>query len=359
MHYYPILKAKQGEIQALKELKTTTKASTFPILQIPPPNMSRPERGEEAVIIPHDSKSITTCIRRIKSLSGIHCFLDPTPARLSKALIHNAVRAMAALPNPPAPVIELQGSDSYLAAYRADIGEPETYCLRLPNEASIDANIVSTIQRALRHYGLSVENGFLLLDVADVSTTAANIIVYGHDAIKMFQRTARLPFIEQVLASGAFPITFPQTAPSWVPLPYPRRDMELWRMVNAQIGVSYGDYAVSNPNNEPMPSYSGSPKARYTARTDFVVVKGVKVDARPFTMSEQYHRISKIVKATTVYSGPGFSWGDGRIDGCCDPTSTSNGNLTTWVAINTNHHIEFVTAQLRPARSLSASSSGS
>lgn len=360
MHYFPILKAKQGEIQALKELKSITKSAIRPVLLVPPPNMSRPEtRGEVPVVVPHTSKSIRTCINRLKSIADIEYFVDPSVAQLSDSLITEVVDGLTKLPRIPLPVLALEGSDRYLDSYRVLIGEPEGYCLRLSADQSANPSIVSDIQRALRHYKLAAPNGVLLLDMGDVSVAAANTAIYARNAVSMFRLTSRLFFQEQVLASGAFPASFPPPAPSWTILSYPRRDMDMWRVVHAQISVSYGDFGISNPNNEPMPSYSGSPKARYTHDTEFKVIKGEAVGAHPLTMVAQYHRISNLLTASSLYSGPTFSWGDAHINNCCNPASTSNGSLTTWVAVNTNHHIEFVVRQLvLPATTAGASPSG-
>ncbi len=346
MHYYPILKAKQGEIQALRELKQTTKPCVRPILQVPPPTMSRPQRGEPSVLVPNTSTSVRTCINRLKNISDLECFVDPTPGQLSDELLVEVVELMGKLPSKPWPLLELEGSDRYLDLYRFLIGEPEGYCLRLTGDESVNATVANSIQRALRHYKLAIPQGVLLLDMGDVSLPVVNTNIYASNAIKMFGLTSKLPFQEQVLASGAFPASFPATAPSWAVLPYSRRDAELWQKVRSRAAVSYGDFGISNPSTAPMPSYSGSPKARYTHDTEFKVIKGEAVGPHPLTMLAQYHRISKILTASGLYSGPSFSWGDAHITDCCDPASLSNGNLTTWVAVNTNHHIEFVVNQL-------------
>jgi hypothetical protein len=308
--------------------------------------MSRPQRGEPSVLMPNTSTSVRTCINRLKTISDLEFFVDPTPGQLPDALLIEVVEAMSKLPSKPWPLLELEGSDRYLDLYRFLIGEPEGYCLRLTGDESVNPTVVSSIQRALRHYKLSAQQGVLLLDMGDVSLPAVNTTIYASNAIKMFALTSKIPFQEQVLGSGAFPASFPPPAPSWVVLPYPRRDAEMWQRVRAQAAISYGDFGISNPSTAPMPSYSGSPKARYTHDAEFKVIKGEAVGAHPLTMLAQYHRISKLLIASGLYSGPSFSWGDAHITDCCDPAATSNGNLTTWVAVNTNHHIEFVVNQL-------------
>lgn len=260
MKYYPILKAKQGEIQALSQLTLATKRRIWPLLQVPPPSIGR----RSNVVEPHTSQSLRLLAGRIKSLQAISCFLDPVPGQLTPSLLADLLDSFASEPTPPAPVLDLVGSDAYLQDYRLRIGEPEVFCLRLPSDAVTDAGIVRSIQRSLSTYKLAHEKGVLLLDMGDVSDPATNIHIYAAAAANMFRHTARLPFIEQVLAAGAFPKAFAPGTPSWAAVDYPRRELQLWNEVYMHGPVSYGDYATANPNNDPMPSFPGAPKVRYT-----------------------------------------------------------------------------------------------
>lgn len=338
MHYFPILKAKQGEIQALSQLHLPTKRRVWPLLQVPPPSIGRRSKAVE----PHTAQSIKLLAGRIKSLQAIRSFLDPVPGQLTPSLLADLLDAFASEPTPPSPVLDLVGSDAYLQDYRLRIGEPEFFCLRLPSDAVTDAGIARSIQRSLTTYRLAPEKGVLLLDMGDVSDPATNIHIYAAAAANMFRHTARLPFIEQVLAAGAFPKAFAPGTPSWAAVDYPRRELQLWNDVYAHGPVSYGDYATSNPNNDPMPGFPGAPKVRYTQGARFVMIKGVETGPPPTTMSEQYHRVSTILSAHAAYGGASMSWGDQHIANCCNPASSTNGSRTTWVGVNTNHHIEYV-----------------
>ena len=59
---------------------------------------------------------------------------------------------------------------------------------------------------------------------------------------------------------------------------------------------------------------------------------------------EQYYALAEMVISSPHYLGAGFSWGDKRILDCSN--ELFKGNSTNWVGIDTNHHIEYVLAEL-------------
>lgn len=49
-----------------------------------------------------------------------------------------------------------------------------------------------------------------------------------------------------------------------------------------------------------------------------------------------------ILVSSPYYFGKDYSWGDNEINEKASGESTKSGNLTTWRAIGTNHHITFI-----------------
>jgi hypothetical protein len=107
---------------------------------------------------------------------------------------------------------------------------------------------------------------------------------------------------------------------------------------------AFGDYAISHPASlfVDMRLLKPSAKIRYTADDGWYIIKGENVRDYGF---EQYHDLSEKVVGSRYYCGPAYSWGDGYLKKCADGTGKT-GNLTTWVQVDTNHHIEKVTRDI-------------
>ena len=102
---------------------------------------------------------------------------------------------------------------------------------------------------------------------------------------------------------------------------------------------TFGDYAISNPNGIDLDWRVVKPKVkiRYAIDDSWYIAKGKNY--RDFGYG-QYHELSKKILNSDYYYGQTFSWGDKYIQQCANGGKT--GNLTMWVTVDTNHHIEKV-----------------
>jgi len=130
-----------------------------------------------------------------------------------------------------------------------------------------------------------------------------------------------------------------------------RREWQLWREVREAMSARmpcFGDYGVQGPRDPDLKSGLGMrANIRYTGFDDTLVARG----SGPAFQGgpEQYQELCAWLAAEAVFSGAGFSWGDGIIDRCAHgaPARASQG---VWRGVGTSHHLALVTRQLKEER---------
>lgn len=121
----------------------------------------------------------------------------------------------------------------------------------------------------------------------------------------------------------------------------PRKEYKLWKDVSSILGervaIRFGDYGVLHPDFTDRESFANvNAKIRYTIEDSWMIARA---------KSGQYFELAEKVRMSPHYCGPSFSYGDGRINLCADHQS-GPGNLRTWVGVDMNHHLHFVTLQV-------------
>ena len=135
--------------------------------------------------------------------------------------------------------------------------------------------------------------------------------------------------------------------------------MLLWQMLRTQyphINWLFGDYGVRSPNTgEDVISPHTNGKIRHTIDKHFFIVRGhsVQIGAK----GGQMYDLAKKLVESPHYLNPEFSWGDSQIFQCSLGQGTP-GNSTTWIAIDTSHHIAYSVAEVMEfEKSVTAASS--
>ena len=77
------------------------------------------------------------------------------------------------------------------------------------------------------------------------------------------------------------------------------------------------------------------PRIRYTTASDHIFYRAKR---------GQYPQICEQLVSSNDFAGEGFSAGDLRISQCAKGAASSGG-ASGWVATDTNHHLEFASAQ--------------
>ena len=347
MLYFPLLRTKKGELDALSTLAASSTAHVQPILQIPPPDLD--SNDQPVAPSPTYVGKIIGALRHLLVPGHpLQCYLDPAPAGLDLALLDALLGALASQGGTPYPVFYLAGSDDYARLYRHYIGTPAAAIIRV-KEPDLTPTLPTAVQAAMTRYGLTPDQVLVLLDAGDISAPSAPVTLFATAMVAAVFQLQRLGVAGIIVASAALPASVAALT-RWVPAQHLRRELDLFRSVKAATGydLQFSDYATGNVIEAPSPSRPGSPKVRYTLPAGYEVLKGQKLGRSPFSMSEQFERISRHIVAHPQFAGAHFSWGDAHIYQASQPTlpSTRRGNATTWIAVNTSHHLELVVSML-------------
>lgn len=345
MLYFPFLRVKKGEINALCTLKPTSRYAIRPILQIAPPDLD--DRGN---IVKPSAEFITKIANTLQSVlnpsSNLACFLDPMPSGISADLLKSLLFSITTSGGRFYPVYYLTGSDEYARLYATLLGRDTPYVFRIPI-SELTGKVLQKIKTAITTYQIKPNNAFILLDAGDISAPTTPIGLYEGALQGYIHQISSLRPAGIILSSTSLPNTISE-AGRWIYVQFPRKEPDFFYNVKDGIeeNIHFGDYATGSVSLEPSPSRIGAPKARYTLPQYYEVIKGQKVGPSPHTMSEQFHRISMALVKHADFPGKDFSWGDEFIDSASKPGAQPRGNATTWVAVNTSHHLELIVSML-------------
>ena len=224
-------------------------------------------------------------------------------------------------------------------------------CLRISTE-DLDDQIVP-LDRAVEDYmeevGVSPEQVDLIIDFAAVDDdhTAAMATRLARFVVPTLDRHAWRSF---TLAAGAFPVNLGEVSAYQVAR-IPRRDRELWLQLSQmrlRRPLDYSDYAVTHPLLQTGVAFAAPPQIRYTSRDSWLVAKGRRTDRRSH---RQFFDLCGRVRTdfATEIAPASRSWGDAQFHVAADKAGTEEeqpGNASTWRAIATSHHIAHVLLNL-------------
>lgn len=341
--YTPMLRAKLGELQALRNLKPKTREVIVPLLHLMAPDQKR-----DGTQPPTTDDYIKKVIKNIKNNWGIlhPFFLDMKPARVSAEQEKLGFESASKLNLQALPVVWLRNPGMTLSSYKHAYGHTDLICLRMDSEHVTDPTSTVQAEAFLSSNEINPTDVVLMIDIGDVSSVPATLWSMAADS---FLKNWNLSdsFRRIILTSGAFP--HPNQIQGKGVHEFERKDWSIWSDIirrNPALSIMYGDYAISYADLEPGVSFTGAPNIRYTTEETYVIHKGTKVSDPPLHMEGQYRSLSRDVYNQDYYRGVAFSWGDQYIYRCLDPLTKSTGNATTWRTVGTTQHIEHVVANL-------------
>lgn len=341
--YIPLLRAKKGEFDALSHLSESASQLTLPLMDIPLPKvgvniLSYLNKNATALGNAWEKREIFLDIQHwpdnAQTEEGEHVLLAAW-----KKLEENGVIAH--------PVISFDRWDSpeYAQAIKniLDISDRKI-CLRLDKDAILDISLMDEVIDSINdQLNLQPNSTFALLDLEDMAQMAiVDIAKQAVDAVNFLKSRG---ITNVILAGSSMPnsVAFiPESSSKLVT----RKEFILWKILFSEVkgvNLGFGDYGIRNPRSPESvmnPNING--KIRYTIQNQYFIVRGHSLSKPPGY--NQYYTLAQMVVSSPYYSGAGFSWGDERILDCSNEAFT--GNLTSWVAIDTNHHIEYVAAEI-------------
>lgn len=351
-HYVPCLRWKQGEYQAILRLSSTSKSNLTPLIEIPETRWDFEKQRTARTIDDH----LAPFPERIRSKwDGRPCFVDlahvhPSSRMASGAhpmsFVFDHLRKMKC---PYTPVTGLARDQTYQREIAADLVQNECgLCLRVSVEQAAKTSVKTGIDSLLLEFEIAPENCDFILDLG----APPNFLPLDGFCRVVHAVVKRLPYLDKWRTFTLLGTSYPESIASihvGEEL-VPRYEWQLYRSLIVSLHTeglrlpAFGDYVIAHPKvmNLDMRRVKPASKIRYTVDDAWYVVKGRNVREDRFGKFEQYRELSKRIVNSHHYCGSIFSWGDDYIFKCAQGIGKT-GNLTTWVQVDTNHHVEKVT----------------
>ncbi len=357
-HYVPILKAKAGELRALREAAGAVRTGMTPVLEI----QDIPPKWIEGEEDPVPSKSIDAHVKSVSDnivknwgterrvfIDGVGVEQDenledgrePIAAMLDM-LRDGGVKAI--------PVAGIDRLAEYNTAVRDAAAEDgRGVCLRL-TEDDLEADDLDGQIKALRKF-LKVSTGKidLLVDFGGQVPPKSTLVPLLN----------ALPELDEwrslTLSACAFPPDMSNVG-QFSTEELSREEWLNWTHARSRIDKlkrmpTYSDYGINYPSVGEMDprQMRMSANIRYTWATAFVVAKGealprTKDKTKKQPAKQQYPALAKAIMKHPAWCGPLFSWGDAFIAKCANGDCVGNG--TDWRAVGTSHHLAYVVQQI-------------
>jgi hypothetical protein len=324
--YFPVLRWKQGEREALRNLSQPVLDKIVPIIEFP------------QNCVPNDRKITTFPQSALSDLGTDKSFyldisyIDECGISSARLLDDIFTRGLQCIP-----VHNLQnGRGSLATIIQLFTGRKcRSFAIRVSDNVS-DAEIDYTLA-TLQQYGIAHEELDLILDMRDLCNGAVQAKLR---MMRMLTQRLGTAYHRSIVLAGSFTKDAIQSnSQGWVN----RYDWALWKETRQSSDLAhvwFGDYTTVICEFRDS-EYRGAPSIKYTTDDHWFVMKG--------NLRERQHP-QRIAQSSTVVSAPfyrrqPFSFGDLRIGQCATgvwgPGSTSN-----WVAIDVSQHIAFAVSQV-------------
>ena len=343
IRYVPILKGKAGEMDALRDCGLATRRTMFPLVEAVPPD---------------DTSDLTAAEKALSTLTTRLAPRFSDPIQFDVGLFDLTV-PVDGTRSAVGVLMDLARSESIVAQPVVRIGDPPIAIADVAEACKLDrrgitirllgdeldeepADLDDAFDDLLASVGVSRSEADLLIDLGAVE---GDVAVRG-GARMVISLMRDLPSIHDwrtvTVASGAFPVDLSQFSANVIG-ERPRYDAQLFDAVTRKTTPrqpDYGDYAIAHPLLTTGAPFSPPPQLRYTVSDRWLVLKGRRND--PLGNS-QFQRICTIIAAHPEFAGAPCGLADARI-AAGSPDGVGNG--TTWRAVGTNHHLDYVVRRL-------------
>ncbi|MFF5175683.1 beta family protein [Micromonospora sp. NPDC000089] len=331
--YYPILKGRRAELQAISHVPDELAPHILPIFDVPPS-----DRGSIKDAYVFSQYAQETIPRDMVIAVDVRHLPEPTTG--NRRPLQDIAGDLHQWGIPALPVAHLHDTPAQLADVR-DAAAPHGGVVRLTgDDAQLDAaEIAARLSHVLCATDMRPEDCILILDLAEVRSdqdlTSAEPLARKHLAW-----ARRHPWKTVVVAAGAMPPNVSHV-PAHIATPLRRRDFNLWQRLQDH-GIPFADYGVTHPRMS-SGSRGPAPNIRYTDREAWWTYRATR-DGNGNT--GVYDICQAIVSANHwPTAGRHFSWGDEQIV-LRAAGHAGAGTATHWIAWGTSHHLAYVADQL-------------
>jgi hypothetical protein len=329
-HYVPILRWKQAEQFAVRDIFPWVRNKLTPLIEVPPWNAG----------------ALTSYPASIAKMWGSSpCFFDFGPYGISRSVSPEAFNEFFTecekLALSVIPTVGTRNSDLLKRSIRAAVGKMGV-CIRLQRE-DLQKDSFENDLRALINI-LAVE-----LNMTDL---VVDLKAYQGSDLFLAAMLSQIPNLAEwrtlTVASGAF-------RENLIGLPagrheIPRSEWLTWLTSVKNHALTrkptFGDYTILHPQlTEPKDIMNVSASIRYTSFDYWVVMKGRGLWGKNSPGFAQYPFNADLLTMQPEFIGGWFSPGDSYIADIAYKKKQT-GNPTTWLQAGISHHITYTTDQL-------------
>jgi hypothetical protein len=358
-NYLAIYKAKPGEFQAIAESKKIHLRRTLPLFEVCRIGKSilQAKRFKDSKALTCDyldevAQQIADVRKGEFALVDAFQWKPDAATETGEHVLPYIYSQLDGLGVKVVPVIgyDRWDSPSYrLAMQGVELGDGSYYCLRLDSHAIDDALdpefFEERVTEILDDLDIEPDQCAVLIDFADI--TASSIEDLSDQAERVMRVIEPMGFKFYATAGCSLPPTIngavkkPNSTGKVI-----RKEMLLWQAMRAgypKLKWLFGDYGVRGPTTaDDVISPHTNGKIRHTISQSYFVVRGHSLQQGE--KGAQMHKLAKTIVDSAHYMRESFSWGDEQILACSK--GKFKGNSTTWIAIDTNHHLAWVVSEV-------------
>ncbi|ENT6850639.1 beta family protein [Vibrio cholerae] len=361
--YVPILKAKKGEFDAYKNLPRTVQLHTLPVFELPTLTSKMLETTYLGVSNPRE-QFINKCAVGLSSSISVPTIGIDIHSWAPDSTIENGEHVLSVftscLSNEGCEVLPVIGYDRWEDAEYSTVLQllaqsKDRFILRLDSYAFEDMveeePFLDTIEDIVSSMGLDTSKCSVILDFGDVSKDTIVDIQEQVDTALSLLEDYQFSFVSIAGCSITSDINgmVPKKNSTGIVV---RKEFKVWKSVrsfNPSVKFVFGDYGIANPNvGDETIAPDANGKIRYTIEDSYFVVRGYS--RRQGEKGAQMHGLCKSLVGSGYFCGSEFSWGDMMIEKCANYGTVKGkvfvGNPTSWVAIDTAHHMTYVTQEV-------------
>lgn len=337
--YFPILRAKAGELEALNRLSDRARHRTTPLLDIPEPKEEGRVSAKEQMATVCENLAKTWGTARPLFLDIARYTAAEAGGPLGELVEHlfRSARQARLQAMPVAGPVGFRDAD-YLAAV-ADVARRDGrgLAIRLPYEDFLEiSRLEASLESCLATLDIPASRVDLVLDFEAIPRLPADqgaelaIVNVVSSAIHF---AGPLAFRRIVICGSSIP-EWP-TIKKWpARLAVARRELAAWRRFTEDrpgVSLGFGDYGVVSPfQTKPTKSVRVPARVRYATTENQVFHRGPR---------DTYRAVAQAAAADAEFPSVPPSWGGNAVRECA-ANYGDLGGPTQWVARDTNLHIE-------------------
>jgi hypothetical protein len=359
-HYLPILRWKQAERYALKNLRDEDRDRITPLIELTPTifksrrtQNQEPKPLDPAEVLEKEAKKLLeTCLNRPFFLDLRHVTVEISRTRGKVHALEYLAEIGRAYKLALVPVTGLSRPDNYQSSVRsANRRDARGICLRITPSDVLQNGFAAAIKDFLKSFDLDAKAVHLLLDyeAGDPAEPDPQVLLAQIPNLNQWQTFS--------FASGAFPPDLQafQLGNSKIP----RKDWLIWKRMVFQNGKSalrkptFSDYTIQHGRyKEPVEGCNPSASIRYTLDEEWLIMRGEAIRGRGTNPTEirpgreQWNAHAELLcEDKQLFYGDTFSWGDAFIRER-SVNKQNHGSPEIWLRAGINHHMTVVSRQI-------------